>query len=61
MKSDTDRLWTVEETARFLGIPKATLYRWRYLGTGPRAGRVGKHLRYHPADVLVWFREQQAA
>jgi hypothetical protein len=33
---DTGRLWTTEEAARFLGVPKATLYQWRYLGTGRR-------------------------
>ena len=59
--SDTDRLWSVEEVSRFLGIPVATLYRWRYLGVGPKAGRVGRHLRYLPADVMSWFRKQQAA
>lgn len=59
MDADTDRLWTTEEAARFLGIPKATLYQWRYLGIGPKAGRVGRYLRYHPDDVIAWFRQQQ--
>jgi DNA-binding transcriptional MerR regulator len=58
---DTGRLWTTEEAARFLGVPKATLYQWRYLGTGPKAGRVSRHLRYHPDDVIAWFRQQQEA
>lgn len=58
---ETDRLWTPEEVAHFLGVPVHTLYRWRYLGTGPKAGRVGRHLRYLPADVIAWFRKQQAA
>jgi predicted DNA-binding transcriptional regulator AlpA len=61
MNLDKDRLWTTEETARFLGVPKATLYQWRYLGSGPKAGRVGRHLRYHPDDVVAWFRQQQEA
>ncbi len=61
MKSIHDQLWTAEETALYLRIPKATLYQWRYLGIGPRAGRVGRHLRYDPEDVKVWFRQQQAA
>ena len=61
MNIDTDRLWTADETARFLGIPKATLYQWHYLGTGPKPGRVGRHLRYDPGDVIRWFREQQEA
>ena len=57
----TDRLWTVQEVSHFLGVPMATLYRWSYLGVGPKAGRVGRHLRYLPADVISWFRKQQAA
>jgi len=59
MKSVQDRLWTAEETAAYLQVPKATLYQWRYLGTGPKAGRVGRHLRYDPEDVKAWFRNQQ--
>lgn len=54
-----EHLWTVEETAQFLQIPKATLYQWHYLGVGPKPGRVGRHLRYAPEDVIRWFREQQ--
>jgi predicted DNA-binding transcriptional regulator AlpA len=56
-----DRLWTVQEVSHFLGVPVATLYRWHYLGVGPKPGRVGRHLRYLPADVISWFRKQQAA
>ena len=61
MKPVQDRLWTAEETAAYLQIPKATLYQWRYLGIGPKAGRVGRHLRYDPEDVTAWFRGQQGA
>lgn len=61
MSIDTGRLWTAEETARFLSIPKATLYQWHYLGIGPKPGRVGRYLRYDPGDVIRWFREQQEA
>ena len=59
MEALADRLWTADETALYLQVPKATLYQWRYLGIGPKAGRVGRHLRYDPADVRAWFREQQ--
>jgi hypothetical protein len=45
--------------AQFLRIPKATLRQWRYLGIGPKAGRGGRHLRYHRDDVITWFRERQ--
>ena len=61
MKPVNERLWTVEETALYLQVPKATLYQWRYLGIGPKAGRVGRHLRYAPQDVRAWFRKQQDA
>lgn len=61
MKSVQDRLWTAEETAAYLQVPKATLYQWRYLGIGPKAGRVGRHLRYDPEVVKAWFRHQQGA
>lgn len=58
-KLPVDCLWTVEETAKYLRVPAATLYQWRYLGTGPKAGRVGRYLRYDPADVIAWFRAKQ--
>lgn len=50
-----DRLWTIREVSAFLGIPVATLHQWRYLGTGPDAYRVGKHLRYSPIAVQAWL------
>ena len=61
MKTVEDNLWTTEETALYLRIPKATLYQWRYLGIGPKAGRVGRHLRYDPQEVRAWFRLRQEA
>jgi excisionase family DNA binding protein len=48
-------LWTAEDVAKFLGVPVATLYQWRYRRTGPRAYRVGRHLRYRPAEVRAWL------
>lgn len=54
----TERLWTADDVAGYLQVPKATLYQWRYLGIGPRAGRVGRHLRYDPNEVRAWFRSQ---
>jgi excisionase family DNA binding protein len=44
-----------QDVAEFLGVPVATLYRWRYEGEGPRAVRVGRHLRYRPAEVEAWL------
>lgn len=56
----TDRLWTVEDVSTFLGVPVGTLYQWRHRRTGPRAAKVGRHLRYDPADVRSWLTEQAA-
>ena len=55
-----DRLWTVEETSAWLRVPVATLYQWRTRHLGPRAYRVGRHLRYDPVDVRAWL-DQQAS
>jgi excisionase family DNA binding protein len=49
------RLWTAHDVADYLGVPLTTLYQWRYLGTGPTAYRVGRHLRYEPSAVQAWL------
>ena len=51
------RLLSTDDVARLLVIPVATLYTWRYKGTGPKAYRVGKHLRYRLVDVLTWLED----
>jgi len=53
-------LLSVSELAAYLGIPVRTLYNWRQNGTGPKAFRVGKYLRYRREDVLAWEEEQLA-
>lgn len=52
-----DRLWSVEEVAYYLGVPKATLYMWRTEDRGPAGRRVGRWLRYRPEDVRAWVRD----
>jgi excisionase family DNA binding protein len=49
------RLWTVDDVSEYLGVPVKTLYQWRYQGCGPTAKRVGRYIRYRPADVVAWF------
>ena len=51
----SSRLLSTEEVARILVVPVNTLYCWRYKGTGPKAYRVGKYLRYRFTDVLAWL------
>ncbi|WTW96254.1 helix-turn-helix domain-containing protein [Streptomycetaceae bacterium NBC_01309] len=53
--------WTADETAAYLRRPKATLYQWRYKGTGPEAVKVGRGLLYDPAKVRAWLGGQVAA
>lgn len=56
--SEAERLWTVEELARFLGVPVATVYQWRYRRQGPPGIRVGRHLRFRRADIERWLSER---
>jgi predicted DNA-binding transcriptional regulator AlpA len=51
----SSRLLSTEDVARILVVPVSTLYCWRYKGTGPKAYRVGKHLRYRVSDVVEWL------
>ena len=46
---------TPAEVADFLQVPVKSLYQWRYQGHGPRAHRVGRHLRYRWEDVEDWL------
>ena len=49
------KLWGIKDVAEYLGIPEQTLYQWRTKGYGPPGRRVGKYVRYRPADVIEWF------
>jgi excisionase family DNA binding protein len=50
-----DRLWTPQEAADYLGVPVATLYRWRSMGSSaPEGIRIGRHLRFDPDEVRSW-------
>lgn len=48
-------LMTSQEVADYLRVPLQTLAAWRVKGVGPKASRVGKHLRYRLADVDMWL------
>lgn len=52
-------LWTIEEVANYLGVPKQTIYCWRTSGYGPQGFRVGKHLRWRTATVIAWTVEKE--
>ena len=48
------RYLTPEDVAELLAVPVQTLYQWRRKRTGPPAFRVGRHLRYDPAQLHIW-------
>lgn len=56
-----DKLMSPTELAEFLDVPVATIYQWRTRGEGPRGVRVGRHVRYRPADVERWLEQRYAA
>jgi hypothetical protein len=53
-----DEMLTLQEACSFLRIPEGTLRYWRHLGCGPRSFKVGRHVRYWRADLLLWLTEQ---
>jgi predicted DNA-binding transcriptional regulator AlpA len=59
------RYLTPDDLVAMFGLPSVeTVYQWRRKRTGPRGFRVGRHVRYDPADVQAWvesLREGAAA
>ncbi|MCX5608243.1 helix-turn-helix domain-containing protein [Streptomyces sp. NBC_00047] len=54
-----DRYLNPDDVAELLDVPVETLYQWRKKRTGPPGFRVGRHVRYDPADVHAWIEEQK--
>jgi len=57
--TDLLELWGIDDVANYLGVPKQTIYSWRQTGYGPKAIRVGKHLRWRAAVVIEWTLAQE--
>ncbi|MFD8834255.1 helix-turn-helix domain-containing protein [Streptomyces griseofuscus] len=49
-----DRYLTPDDIAEIFEVPKETVYQWRKKRMGPPGFRIGKHLRYDPADVKAY-------
>ncbi|MGH9045340.1 MAG: helix-turn-helix transcriptional regulator [Acidimicrobiales bacterium] len=58
MSEKLTRLLSPEALAEYLGVPVATIYQWNYRRSGPRALRVGRHLRFRPEDIQSWLDAQ---
>ncbi|MFD7294776.1 helix-turn-helix domain-containing protein [Streptomyces sp. NPDC059897] len=52
-----DRYLTPDDLAEMFEVPKETVYQWRKKRIGPPGFRIGKHLRYDPADVQIYVTE----
>ena len=52
-------LLTIDEVARYLKLPKSTLYSWHHRGEGPTPFKLGKHLRYRATEVEEWLESQR--
>jgi excisionase family DNA binding protein len=55
---ENDEMLTITEAAELLRVPVATLRYWRYTGDGPFSFRLGRHVRYWRADLVLWLTEQ---
>lgn len=51
-------LLSIDELSEYLGVPKQSIYNWRTTGNGPRATRVGRHLKYRVSAIQSWLDEQ---
>ncbi|MBI3603490.1 MAG: helix-turn-helix domain-containing protein [Nitrospirae bacterium] len=48
---------TVQEVARFLRVPKSTVYKLARLGQLP-ASKIGKHWRFLRRDIQDWMHDR---
>ena len=49
-----ERLWTEAELAQRYDMSPGTLKKWRCLGIGPRAIKVGRRALYPESEVARW-------
>jgi excisionase family DNA binding protein len=55
-----ERLLNVEEVAEILGVPVSTLHYWSHRNENLVGARIGRRLRYRPADVEAYVAERFA-
>ena len=51
---------TVDDLAERYQVPVQTVRHWRIRGTGPKAVKIGRYLRYRLEDVIAWERQLEA-
>ncbi|GHA24700.1 hypothetical protein GCM10010372_25800 [Streptomyces tauricus] len=55
-----DRYLTPDDIAEIFEVPKETVYQWRRKRMGPPGFRIGKHIRYDPADIRAYVEQRKA-
>lgn len=53
--AEIDPMLTKADLAEVCRVSERTVETWRATGSGPRAVRVGKHLRWRISDVREWL------
>ncbi|MFJ3194158.1 helix-turn-helix domain-containing protein [Streptomyces griseoviridis] len=56
-----DRYLTPDDIAEMFEVPKETVYQWRRKRIGPPGFRIGKHVRYDPADIRAYVTQRKTA
>ncbi|MGV9283772.1 helix-turn-helix transcriptional regulator [Streptomyces sp. NPDC003730] len=54
-----DRYLTPDDIAAMFEVSVETVYQWRKKRTGPPGFRIGKHLRYDPADIRAYVTDRK--
>jgi excisionase family DNA binding protein len=54
-----EALLSIAELAAYLGVPVATIYRWRHEHQGPVGYRIGRYIRYRARDIEEWLEIQR--
>ncbi|MBX7552291.1 helix-turn-helix domain-containing protein [Streptomyces sp. tea 10] len=56
-----DRYLDADDIAAIFKVPKETVYQWRKKRIGPPGFRIGKYIRYDPADVRAYVAQRKSA
>ncbi|MFF1323859.1 helix-turn-helix domain-containing protein [Streptomyces chartreusis] len=54
-----DRYLNPDDIAALFEVPLETVYQWRRKRTGPPGFRIGKYIRYDPADVRAYVTQRK--
>lgn len=55
----TEQLLDEQDVAKLLKLSVHTLRQWRSTRRGPKYVKLGSAVRYRPADINTWLKEQQ--